>query len=52
MARTPVPADVSPEEREQRIRELRARRKARMRTLALRSAAGTTVLVALLLDAG
>ncbi|MBD7987350.1 translocation/assembly module TamB domain-containing protein [Luteimonas sp. Sa2BVA3] len=52
MARTPVPADVSPEEREQRIRELRARRKARMRTLALRSAAGTTVLVALLLVAG
>ncbi|MBJ6985186.1 translocation/assembly module TamB domain-containing protein [Luteimonas sp. MC1750] len=52
MARASVPPEVSPEEREARIRELRARRKARMRTLALRSAIGTTALVALVLVAG
>jgi len=40
--------DVSPEEREARIAELRARRKAHMRVLAIRSAIGTTVLVAVL----
>src|SRR5690606_25708485 len=40
------------EAREARIRELRARRKARMRTLALRSAIGTTALVLLVLVAG
>src|SRR5690606_30707727 len=51
MARAPAPSDVSPEEREARIRALRARRKARLRTLALRSAAGATALVALVLVA-
>ncbi|GAA4856415.1 translocation/assembly module TamB domain-containing protein [Luteimonas vadosa] len=40
--------DLSPEEREARIAELRTRRRARMRKLAIRSALGTGVLVALL----
>ena len=40
--------DITPEEREARIAELRARRRARMRVLALRSAIGTGVLVLLL----
>ncbi|HEY4529888.1 MAG TPA: translocation/assembly module TamB domain-containing protein [Luteimonas sp.] len=52
MARTPPQPDATPEEREARIRELRARRKARRRTLALRSGIGVGVLVALVLVAG
>ena len=40
--------DITPEEREARIAELRARRRARMRVLAIRSAIGTGVLVLLL----
>ena len=36
-----VPDNLTPEEREARIAELRARRRARMRTLAIRSAIGT-----------
>ena len=43
-----VPDNLTPEEREARIAELRARRRARMRTLAIRSAIGTGVLVVLL----
>jgi len=43
-----VPDNLTPEERDARIAELRARRKARMRTLAIRSAIGTGVLVVLL----
>lgn len=41
------PDDVSPEEREARIAELAARRRARMRTLARRSMLGTVALVLL-----
>lgn len=41
------PEEVSPEEREARIAELRARRRARMRTLAVRSGITLTVLVLL-----
>ena len=40
--------DLTPEEREARIAELRARRRARMRTLALRSALGSLALALLL----
>ena len=43
MSRTPQ--DLTPEEREARIAQLRARRKARMRTLAIRSAIGVATLV-------
>lgn len=39
------PDDVSPEEREARIAELRAKRKARLRTLAVRSGIAITALV-------
>ena len=49
MARRTATADISPEEREARIAELRARRKARVRTLAVRSAIGLAVLAALVL---
>lgn len=42
------PDDITPEERDARIAELRARRRARMRTLAIRSAIGTGALVVLL----
>ena len=44
MARTPEP---TPEEREARIAELRARRRARARTLAIRSGIGALVLALL-----
>ena len=44
---SPSPSPVSPEAREARIAELRARRRARMRVLALRSAIGTGALVLL-----
>ncbi|HBN52806.1 MAG TPA: hypothetical protein DD456_01830, partial [Stenotrophomonas sp.] len=50
MSRRPDPAasaDLTPEEREARIAELRARRRARMRTLAIRSGIGIGVLVVL-----
>lgn len=49
MSRTPQ--DLTPEEREARIAELRARRKARMRTLAIRSAIGVATLVVVALVA-
>jgi translocation and assembly module TamB len=39
-----LPNDLTPEEREARIAELRARRKARMRVLAIRSAIGSMTL--------
>ncbi|HST46038.1 MAG TPA: translocation/assembly module TamB, partial [Luteimonas sp.] len=42
-----MPDDLTPEQREQRIAELRARRRARARTLAIRSAIGIAVLVVL-----
>jgi len=45
------PGELSPEEREARIAQLRARRRARVRTLAVRSALGIGVLVASLLVA-
>ena len=41
------PDDITPEEREARIAELRARRRARMRTLAIRSGISVGVLVVL-----
>lgn len=44
-----LPDDLTPEEREARIADLRARRKRRMRVLAIRSAIAGTVLGALLL---
>lgn len=50
MSRRPDPAasgDMTPEEREARIAELRARRRARMRTLAIRSGIGIGALVVL-----
>lgn len=43
-----VPDTLTPEEREARIAELRTRRRARMRTLAIRSAIGSGVLLVLL----
>ena len=43
--------DLTPEERDARIAELRARRRARMRTLALRSAVGSLALALLLVVA-
>jgi len=43
-----IDPNLSPEEREARIAELRARRRRRMRTLAIRSAIGTGVLVVVL----
>ncbi|MGY0612585.1 translocation/assembly module TamB domain-containing protein [Luteimonas sp. A501] len=49
MARTP---DITPEEREARIVELRARRRARVRKLAVRSGIGIAALVLLVLVAG
>ena len=48
MRKKALPDDLTPEEREARIAELRARRKARMRTLAIRSAIGSGVLLVLL----
>ncbi len=45
------PDEVSPEEREARIAELRAKRRARLRTLAIRSGITVTVLVLLALFA-
>lgn len=50
--RTPMPDDISPEQREARIAELRARRKARMRKLAIRSALGSIAVIVLPLVAG
>ena len=47
-----LPDDLTPEQREQRITELRARRKARARKLAIRSALGTAALVVLVLALG
>ena len=44
-----LPQDLTPEEREARIAELRAKRKARMRTLGLRSALGSIAVIALAL---
>ena len=43
-----LPGDLTPEEREARIAELRARRRARVRTLAIRSAIGIAALIVLL----
>lgn len=43
--RARLPADLTPEEREQRIAELRERRRRRLRVLAIRSALGTAALV-------
>ncbi|WP_345776641.1 translocation/assembly module TamB domain-containing protein [Pseudoxanthomonas sp. PXM02] len=48
MRKQKLPDNLTPEERDARIAELRARRKARMRTLAIRSAIGTGVLTVLL----
>ena len=42
-----LPDDLTPEQREARIAELRARRHARMRTLAIRSAIGSMALALL-----
>ncbi len=42
-----LPSDLTPEEREARIAELRERRRKRMRALAIRSAIGSLVLVVL-----
>jgi translocation and assembly module TamB len=42
-----LPDDLTPEEREARIAELRARRKARMRMLAIRSALGSVAVIVL-----
>ena len=39
------PDDITPEEREARIAELRAKRRKRMRVLAVRSAIGSLVLL-------
>lgn len=47
-----LPDDITPEEREARIRELRARRKARMRKLAVRSALGSIAVIVLALVLG
>ena len=44
-----LPNDLTPEEREARIAELRARRRARARTLAIRSAIGIAALIVLLI---
>ncbi len=44
-----LPADLTPEEREARIAELRARRRARARTLAIRGAIGIAALILLLI---
>ncbi|SBV37291.1 hypothetical protein STPYR_12221 [uncultured Stenotrophomonas sp.] len=44
-----APGDISPEQREARITELRARRRARMRTLAIRSGIGMGALLLLAL---
>ncbi|WP_233198650.1 MULTISPECIES: translocation/assembly module TamB domain-containing protein [Luteimonas] len=44
-----LPADLTPEEREARIAELRARRRARARKLAIRSGIGIVTLAALVL---
>jgi len=44
-----LPSDLTPEEREARIAELRARRRARARKLALRSAIGIAALIVLLI---
>ncbi|MEO6519246.1 MAG: translocation/assembly module TamB, partial [Pseudoxanthomonas sp.] len=46
--RKQVADDLSPEQREVRIAELRAKRRARVRTLAIRSGIATTVLLVLL----
>ena len=50
--RQPGPGEPPPEEREARIAELRLRRQARRRTLALRSVLVAGVLVLLLVVAG
>ena len=42
-----LPDDLTPDEREARIAELRARRRARARTLAIRSAIGVAALIVL-----
>lgn len=47
-----IPDDLTPEQREARIAELRARRHARARKLAIRSALGTVALIVLVLVAG
>ena len=49
--RKPVADDLSPEEREARIVELRAKRRARLRKLAIRSAIASTAMLVLLLVA-
>jgi translocation and assembly module TamB len=46
--RKPIADNVSPEEHEARIAELRARRRARMRVLAIRSGIASTILLVLL----
>lgn len=50
--RARLPDDLTPEQREARIAELRARRKARMRTLAIRSALGSVATIVLALALG
>ena len=50
--RNRIPDDLTPEEREARIAELRARRKARMRKLAIRSALGSLAVIVLTLVLG
>lgn len=47
-----IPDNLTPEEREARIAELRARRKARMRKLAIRSALGSVAVIVLALVVG
>ncbi|MET0655765.1 MAG: translocation/assembly module TamB domain-containing protein [Pseudoxanthomonas sp.] len=48
LRRKPVADDLTPEEREARIAELRAKRRARMRMLAIRSGIASAVLIVLL----
>lgn len=52
LRRRGVADDLTPEQREARIAELRAKRKARMRKLAIRSAIGSVVTIALALALG
>lgn len=51
-SRPRLPEDLTPEQREARIAELRAKRHARRRRLAIRSALGSAALVVVLLAAG